>query len=178
MRNIFSVIYSFLAAPMKRNLFLIGIISVVAVIDFIGLGLARRTFIFYTISGGNIIVEDRLLKHSSSREEDVTRYTEETLLGPVSPDLLPLFPRETKLRSLLFRNKAVYVDLTESAAFGCTADREVIDNFRTLRGGILRNFSYVNDVRFFIEGNPVFLEPEVSGNILNDMLYCGDFPET
>ncbi|MCL2175746.1 MAG: GerMN domain-containing protein [Treponema sp.] len=173
MKNIFSAIYSFLTAPVKRRLFLLFIISVVAIVDFLYLGLARRTFVFYTIDGGDIIVEDRMLKHSSSREEDIIRYTEEALLGPVSPDLFPLFPGETKLKSLFYRNKTVYIDLTETAAFSPhkgSVNRKVIDNFRTFNEGILRNFSFVSDVRFFIEGNPVLLEfDEVPDYILYDL---------
>jgi len=182
MMNIFSIIYSFLAVPIKRSFLLLLIIIVVAAVDFLYLGLARRTFVFYTVDGGNIMVEDRMLKHSSSKEEDVIRYTEETLLGPVSPDMLPLFPGETKLKSLLYRNKTVYIDLTNSAAFSPykgSVDRKVIDNFRTLNEGILRNFSFVNDVRFFIEGNPVLLNPEeLSDYVLYGETDPGNLPET
>jgi len=128
----------------------------VAIIDFFFLGVARKTFVFYTIKEGVIAVEDRMLKHSGSREEDITRYAEETLLGPVSPDLLPLFPRGTKLRSLLYRNGVVYADLSVSAALAPAEGGSAIVNFRTFYDSILRNFSYVKDVRFFIDGTAVF----------------------
>jgi hypothetical protein len=127
-------------------------------VEFIVLGLVRRTFVFYTIDNGIIVVEDRMLKRSPSREINITRYVEETLLGPVAPDLLPLFPRETRLRSLLFRDGVVYADLSADAALPPEEGGETLDNFRTLNAGIRRNFSFVQDVRFFIAGNAVYAE--------------------
>ena len=148
----------FLSSPLKRRLLFIAIISIAALAEFFYLGLARRTFVFYTISDGVIVVEDRMLRHSTSQEGDIIRYTEETLLGPVAPDLLPLFPRETRLKSLLYRNGVVYVDFTEEAALPPVEGGRTLDNFRTFYAGILRNFSYVKDVRFFIEGRSVYIE--------------------
>jgi hypothetical protein len=145
----------FLSSNVKRRLLLIVVLAVAAAADFCFLGLARRTFVFYNVDNGVIVVEDRMLKHSSSREEDIIRYTEEALLGPAAPDLLPLFPRGTRLKSLLYRNEVVYADLSPEAALPPEEGGRVIDNFKTLETGILRNFSYVKDVRFFIEGNAV-----------------------
>ena len=148
----------FLSSPVSRRLLLIGIISIAALAEFFFLGLARRTFVFYTVNDGVIVVEDRMLKYSNSREGDIIRYTEEMLLGPVDPDLLPLFPGETRLKSLLYRNGVVYVDFTEEAAMPPEEGGRTLDNFKTFYAGILRNFSYVKDVRFFIEGRSVYSE--------------------
>ena len=156
--TIFRPVFDFLAHPIKRCLLLIGILIIVAAVDFFLLGVARKTFVFYTIKEGTISVEDRMLKHTSSREDDIIRYAEETLLGPVSPDLLPLFPRGTGLVSLMYRDGVVYADLTEDAAFPPKEGGSTLNNFRTFHASILSNFSYVKDVQFFIEGNAVFAE--------------------
>ncbi|MDR1837714.1 MAG: GerMN domain-containing protein [Treponema sp.] len=156
--TILKSIAKFLSSTIRRRILLIGILSFAALTEFLILGLARRTFVFYTIDDGIIVVEDRMLKHSKSKEEDIIRYTEETLLGPVAPDLLPLFPRETRLKSLLYRNGVVYADLTGDAAMPPVEGGRTLDNFRTLYAGILRNFSYVKAVHFFIEGNAVYAE--------------------
>ncbi|MCL2805439.1 MAG: GerMN domain-containing protein [Treponema sp.] len=167
MKNTLNAIFksaaSFLASPVKRRLLFIAILGVIALVEFFVLGLARRTFVFYNVDDGVIVVEDRMLKHSKSKEEDIIRYTEETLLGPVSPELLPLFPRDTKLKTLMYRNRVVYADFTESAALSSVEGGSVFDSFRTLYEGISRNFSYVKDIRFYIEGNAVFLHPEEQG---------------
>jgi len=158
LNTIFRPIFEFLESPVKRWILLIGVLLLVALIEFLSLGLARRTFVFYTINDGVIVVEDRMLKYSHSREGDIVRYVEETLLGPVSTDLLPLVQRGTKLKSLLFRNGVVYADFTSDAAMPPIEGGETLENFRTFYSSILRNFSYVKDVRFFIEGTAIYAE--------------------
>ena len=156
--TIIRAIAYFLSSAVRRRLVLIGVLILFTLSEFLFFGLARRTFVFYTIDGGILVVEDRMLKSSSSKEGDIIRYTEETLLGPVSPELSPLFPKETKLKSLLYRNGVVYADFSEDAVFPPSENGNTLHNFKTLYAGILRNFSYVKDVRFFIEGNAVFFD--------------------
>ncbi|WP_461256341.1 GerMN domain-containing protein [Treponema sp. R80B11-R83G3] len=147
-----------MSSTVRLRLLFIAILAIAAISEFFILGLARRTFVFYTINEGVISVEDRMLKRSISREDDIIRYTEEMLLGPVAPDLLPLFPRETRLKSLLYRNGVVFVDFSADAALPPVEGGSTIDNFRTFHAGILRNLSYVKDVRFFIDGNAIYIE--------------------
>ncbi|MCL2271264.1 MAG: GerMN domain-containing protein [Treponema sp.] len=153
-------IFNFLSSPVKRRTLWVGILCLAALFEYFHLDLARRTFVFYTVSDGSIVVEDRMLKQAgaNSRERNIIRYTEEALLGPVAPDLLPLFPRETRLKSLLFRDGTVYIDFTEDAALPPVEGGETLVNYKTLYAGILRNFSYVKNVRFFIEGRAVYAD--------------------
>jgi hypothetical protein len=194
--SIFRPVIEFLSSKTKRCLLLIGILAIAALTEFFILGLARRTFVFYTagdsitVSDNNItgtdnnnnslnnnltsiieritIVEDRMLKRSRNREINIIRYTEETLLGPAAPDLLPLFPRETRLKSLLYRDGVVFINLSEEAALPPVLPYTTTEvslgvfsallSFRTLYDGILRNFSYVRDVRFFIDGQAAYTD--------------------
>ena len=150
--------------PKKRlALFFLTALAITATAEFLVLGLARRTFVFYAIGNGIVTVEDRMLRVSggnllrpASREIDITRYVEEALLGPVSQDSLPLFPRETRLRSLLYRNGLVYADFSEEAAMPLPEGGEVLQSMKTLHAGIRRNFPFVRDVRFFIAGRAAF----------------------
>jgi len=155
-RMISRFITRFLEEKTKRRLFMLVVITIIALTEFATMGIARRTFVFYTIDNGTLVVEDRMIKRSPSREVNITRYVEEALLGPVSPDLLPLFPRETRLRSLLLRDGVVYVDFSADAALPPEEGGETLNNFRTLYSGILRNFSFVRDVRFFVSGKAAF----------------------
>jgi hypothetical protein len=160
----------------KRKLLLgfLGILILSALIEFLVLGLARRTFLFYTLDNGSASVEERMHRVSSrnlkafgkspvssSRELDLTGYVEEALLGPVSPNSLPLFPKGTRLVSLLYRNGVVDVGLSEEAALpplesATLPGMEVFTSLETLYFGIKRNFPFVREVRFFIAGNAAF----------------------
>jgi hypothetical protein len=157
----------------KSAFFLLTLLflAIAALIEFFTLGLARRTFMFYDIDSGVVVIENRLLPVSrgefvasygnrrfSPKELDITRYVEEALLGPVSSNSMPLFPRETRLCSLLYRNGVVYLDLSEEAVLPPPEGGEVFMNMKTLYAGIRRNFSFVRDVRFFIAGKAAFAE--------------------
>jgi hypothetical protein len=139
-----------------RRLVYLGLLALVALVEWGSSGQIRRTFVFYTIDSGDPVVEDRMLIRAGSKEIDIRRYVEETLLGPVSTDLAPLFSRDTGLRSLLYRDAVVYADLSEQAALSYDGGG-VIFSLETLQGGIRRNFSYVKDVRLFIDGHEVEL---------------------
>jgi len=162
----------------KLLLFLLAALAAAALIEFLVLGVARKTFVFYAIDSGKAFVEERMLRAesrvstgkrasgrnlagSSTREVQITRYVEEALLGPISANSRPLFPRETRLLSLLYRDGVVYVDLSEEAALpplegAFLSGEEVFTSLETLYYGIKRNFSFVKDVRFFIAGKAAY----------------------
>jgi hypothetical protein len=139
----------------RRRLVYLILLAAFAVVDFLVLGLVRRTFVFYSGIGGATAVEDRMLKRAPARELDIIRYVEEALLGPVSPDSAPLFSPETRLRSLLYRDGVVYADFSEPAALPPPEGGDVFRNLHTLDTGIRRNFSYIKEVKFFIAGHEV-----------------------
>jgi hypothetical protein len=162
-KNITAVLNIFNAPKKWLLLIILAVLAGAALIEFFALGLARRTFIFYAVNGKTVTVEDRMLRvfrgkkvGSSPREVNITRYVEEALLGPVSPDTLPLFPKETRLLSLLYRDGVVYVDFSEDAALPPREGGEVLANMEVLYSGVKRNFPYVRDIRFFIAGKAVY----------------------
>jgi hypothetical protein len=168
-RNIPVIFSRFRMSKTRLLLITLSALTVMALIEFFVLGLARRTFVFYTIDSRIASVEERFLKRSSSREVNITRYVEEALLGPVSPNSLPLFPQETRLLSLLYRDGVVYVNLSEDAALpstellvpgsslsGVFQNGDVFGSMETLYSGVKRNFSFVRDLHFFIDGKAAY----------------------
>jgi len=127
-----------------------------AFVEYKVLGLARRTFVFYTNNNASVVVEDRMLKRSASKEVEITRYTQEAVLGPSSPELQPLFPNGTRLESLLYRDGVVFIDFSVDAALPAVEEGDTFNSFNTLYTGILRNFPSVKDVKFFIEGESAY----------------------
>jgi hypothetical protein len=158
MNRILKAVVGFFMDPARRGLFFLAALGLFAFVDFSLSGLVRRTFVFYSIRGGETTVEDRMLRSSSSGETDIRRYVEEALLGPVSPDSAPLFSRDTRLNSFLYRDGVVYADLSESAVLPPPEGGDVFRNFLTLYRGIRRNFPSVKDVRLFTAGREAFFE--------------------
>ena len=144
----------------RRIIFLLflALLGLAALLDFFRLGLVRKTFVFYSEIEGNTVVEDRMLRRSGDRETDMRRYVDEVLLGPVTPGSEPLFPRETRLNSFMYRDEVVYSDLTEAAALPAGEGGDVFKSLLTLNEGIRRNFPYIKNVKLFIGGNEVFFE--------------------
>jgi hypothetical protein len=173
-KDVFFSIFRFFKIKSVGPLIFLLLISFSALENYLNSGHVRRTFVFYFVTDRSIIVEDRMLRRSGSREEDITWYVEEFLLGPESPDLVPLFPKETRLHSLLYRDGAVYVDLSESAVLPFSeqgfpaSSGGGFEGFETLYRGIRRNFPYVRDVRLFAGGNRVFAE-KLGGGEFRDM---------
>ncbi|MDR1909403.1 MAG: GerMN domain-containing protein [Spirochaetaceae bacterium] len=147
----------FSAARNRRVIYLI-ILAAAALAEWLIADSLRHTFVFYPPGRDVEIVEERMLRRADSREARIRRYVEESLLGPVSPALSPLFPRETALHSLLFRDGVVYVNLSPEAALPAAEGGDCFRSLYTLHAGIRRNFRYVKDVRLFIEGNEAYYE--------------------
>ncbi|QQO08407.1 hypothetical protein [Breznakiella homolactica] len=144
--------------PVRRLLYLC-VLGLFAFCEFLYIGSDRRTFVFYTIKDSVITVEDRMIPRTGSKETDIRRYAEETLLGPISLDSAPLIAKDTTLESLLFRDGVVYADLSEQAALPpLEGGGDLYHNLYVFNMGIRRNFSYVRDVRLFIAGNEAFPE--------------------
>ncbi|MDR1178353.1 MAG: hypothetical protein LBK64_05960 [Spirochaetaceae bacterium] len=140
----------------RRFIYICCLLGLVLV-EFILFGKARRSFVFYTTRENEPVVESRMLARSGSRELGIRRYVEEAVLGPVSLDLSPLLTAETVLDSFLFRDGVVYANFSALAALPPLAEKaDLYHNLLTLKEGILRNFPFVRDVRFFIAGNEAF----------------------
>jgi hypothetical protein len=136
---------------------LLAALCAFAFFDFSHAGMVRRTFLFYTYDRGLAVVESRMLPRSASPELEITRYVEEALSGPASLSLAPLLDRETKLRTLMYRDGTVFADFSQIAALPVPeAKTDAVTGLLTLDRGIRRNFPYVTGVKLFIEGNEVF----------------------
>jgi hypothetical protein len=153
MKDFFRGIALFFGKRQVRRLFYLVVLGMAALIEFSVAGLVRRTFVFYAVKDETPLVEDRMLVRGSSREVDIIRYVEELLLGPVSLNAAPLFPRETALKALLYREGVVYVDLSPYAALPSLEGGDVFRSLAAFDQGIRRNFPFVKDVRLFIDGN-------------------------
>ncbi|MCL2602133.1 MAG: hypothetical protein FWD91_04900 [Treponema sp.] len=153
------VVAGFFGKQKNRRLLYVVLLCIVALIDYMHSGLVRRTFMFYTVRNSSVVVEERWVRRSGNRETDIRRYVEGALLGSKSPEVLSLpFHRETQVQTLLYRNGVVFVNLSEYVADPPVQEGSAFHSFLTLNEGIRRNFPFVEDVRFFIEGNQIFFE--------------------
>ena len=139
-----------------RRLAYLAVLTIFAFIEMGRSGFSRRTFEFFVYDGNRSVVEDRMLRKTFSRENDIKMYVEELILGPVSLDYAPLVTKGTALRSFMYRDRTVFADFSRDAALPVHGGGDLYDSFLTLNKGIRRNFSDVSNVKLFVNGNEVF----------------------
>ena len=145
------------SARLRRGI-LLAALAAFALAECLFSGKTRQTFVFFERGGDAGVVEERMLRRASTGDLAMRRYVEEALLGPSVPEREPLFPAETRLRSLIVHGGVVYVDLSLDAAFPVREGRDSRVSLRVLADGLRRNFPRAKEVRLFIEGKPARYE--------------------
>jgi len=114
---------------------------------------ARRTLFFPEISSLKLAGERRFLPHRRGLEQDVQLLVEEVILGPELPMHRPLLPRETRLISVLARQRRVYLSLSSGilrqggeSPFGPELALQALSDV------ILFNFPQIRRLELLIEG--------------------------
>jgi hypothetical protein len=127
-------------------------LSSIAGFDYYYRGQIRKTFEFKT-EEGTVAVEERLMNLRGEDEEiALQRYVEEWLYGPLSPELLSVFPSETVVLTLIYRDGTMYLNVSESAVF---AQPDIFTVGQILERGVYRNFPTVKNIHLFVEGHEV-----------------------
>ncbi|GMO55809.1 MAG: hypothetical protein Ta2G_15300 [Termitinemataceae bacterium] len=131
------------------------LLCLAAAFDFAFADKVRRTFAFVSFDGGKQVIEERMLPKEKTKELSVTKYVYDVILGPSSLEVVPLVNQGTMINSVFMRDNIVYIDLSESAAIPPLEGGVVLENFKMIKKGVLRNFRFIKDVFVFIEGNEV-----------------------
>jgi hypothetical protein len=114
---------------------------------------ARRTLFFPEISSQLLVGETRFLPRRRSLEQDVQLLVEEVILGPEMPMHRPLLPRETRLLSVLARQRRVYLSLSQGILHeGGESPFAPGEALQALGNVILFNFPRIRRLELLIEG--------------------------
>ena len=100
--------------------------------------------------------ESRRIPRHESQEENIREYVQEWMLGPQVLENDRLFPRGTRLNTILLRDGALYLDfnfeiLLKEPGISLTF-QEILDMAET---GLFFNFPKIRQVYFSVEGEPV-----------------------
>jgi hypothetical protein len=114
---------------------------------------ARRTLFFPEISSARLAGETRFLPRRPTLEGNVRLLLEETILGPEMPMHRPLVPRQTRLQSVLVRQRDVYVSLSDGI-LQADADTPFTpeQSLEALSTLVLFNFPRIRRLELLIEG--------------------------
>ena len=136
----------------RRGLYLL-LILLIALIDLAAMGKTSGSLVFYDVRSGKAAVETRAMPFFGTSEHRAARYVEEALLGSESVNLGRLFPKGTRLESLLIRDGVAFVNLSATAAVPAENEVDARRAIATLAAGLERNFRSIKEARVFIAGN-------------------------
>jgi hypothetical protein len=113
----------------------------------------RRTLFFPAISSQKLVGEARFLPRRRNLEMDVQLLVEEVILGPEMPMHRPLLPRETRLISVIARQRRVYLSLSRGMLReGGESPFAPEQALQALSNVILFNFPRIRRLELLIEG--------------------------
>jgi hypothetical protein len=115
----------------------------------------RKLVLFFPVRGERVFTgEIRTLKRKLSEEENIRLLISELLLGPA--DILHdrLVSREARLKSVLFRDGKLYIDLSFNTLFSESENRLVFEEIiRGIKKSVYFNFRNVKKIFISIEGS-------------------------
>lgn len=118
---------------------------------------ARRVFVFPSVEKGVYIVETRRLQTKTSKS-NVEYYIDELMLGPQTERCRFIFPKKTKILSIIQKNKVLYVDFSKDIVnpeeeSKLLPGKQAMELFKT---NIKKNFPRISRIEIFVEGNPAY----------------------
>lgn len=133
------------------------ILFIVALILFFisGIGV-RRVFVFQSLDNDKTYIEVRYLP-KVSKDQRISQYVDELLLGPTYDRYRPLFPVGTEALYCFSRDKTVYIDLSAEAILKNGISSETYDGYELLKKNILSNFQSVKNIVVFMMGTEVYV---------------------
>lgn len=100
------------------------------------------------------IGEAREVYHTRDMEESVIALLKELALGPIGLRLEPTVPKGTGVRSVILREKTVFIDFTAHIAVNQPASRLTFaEMLAGIKKSVLYNFPSLEEVVIYIEGS-------------------------
>jgi hypothetical protein len=131
----------------------------------------RRVLFFPERFNGNLNGEVRYLKHQKNFEQNIRYFIDELLLGPSLPHLSRLFPKETKLLSLIVKDNLLFINFSKEMIF---LDKTIPPNMdfvlKACISNIDFNFTRIKRICIYINGEYIALEK-------NDPITAGESGE-
>ncbi len=144
------ILFSAIAFALLLSLFLYFFIDNVHV---------TRTFFFPDRRGG-LTGETRRLPHKKTKEEEIQQFVEELLLGPMNIDHNRLVPENTRLLTLMYRQKnTVYLDFSADMVVHDKAFHLSCAQMASgIKMNIKYNFPFVKRIIIAVDGEQLNVE--------------------
>ncbi len=115
----------------------------------------KFVFIFPSVEEGKYILETRYLKENPNKDY-LSYFVDELLLGSGYERTKYLFKPGTRIISCFERNQIVYIDLSADIINMGHNVISIKDGIELLERNIYKNFSNVDSIQVFVDGNYAF----------------------
>lgn len=119
----------------------------------------RRVLYFEAVDGSGLYIESRRITEYSStqgRDVHVQQFVQELLLGPVTNGFKSLFLQGTRLEYCFVQENILFINLSKEALFPGATTSATKDGVNLLVYNIKKNFSWIESVEIYIDGNKVY----------------------
>ena len=119
----------------------------------------RRILYFEAMDGSGLYMESRrIMAYSPLQEESVhlQQFVQELLLGSVTHGFRSLFQQGTKIESCFVQDDILFINLSKEALFPGVTSSATKDAVDLLVFNIKKNFSWIEAVEIYIDGNKVY----------------------
>ncbi len=117
----------------------------------------KRSVFYYPAHASKAVrTEIRYLPVKKTQADRLSFFIDELLLGPISPDLAPVYPSGTRVSRLFMRGDDVYVDLTASALEYWVNSVDPDRSFTIFKKNVCTNFRNVDKIYLYIDGNEAY----------------------
>lgn len=146
-----------------RSLILLFIIGVVVFLSlfvyFIQNDKDRYIVTFGHLNKEGLYQEMRFLP-KVEKEEQLSLFIDDILLGPVGDRYKLLFPRGTSVISMSLTDEKLYVNLSEEAlySYGDNSSSENKEGAEIFRKNVFRNFRNIDIINLYIDGRKMYAE--------------------
>jgi hypothetical protein len=113
----------------------------------------QRILFFPTETTNQLVGEMRKIFHLKDVEESMRKLIQEMILGPIELKLGRALPKTTKIRSILVRDKKLFLDFSYDIIFSDSAIAlSFQEMIQAVKKTITFNFPWIEDIVVFVEG--------------------------
>jgi hypothetical protein len=124
----------------------------------IGSDTRRSVFFFPDMKKGRVRTEIRYLPDKNKMDERLSLYVSELLLGPITPNLRPLYNKGTVVINCFVRKNVAYIDLSSAALLPQSSITSSDIAYKLFKKNVCTNFRNIDKIYMYFDGIEVYRE--------------------
>ena len=119
----------------------------------------QRILFFPAETTNQLVGEMRKIFHLKDVEESVRKLVQEMILGPIELKLGRALPKTTKIRSILVRDKKLFLKFSDDIIFSeSSLELSFQEMIQAVKKTVTFNFPWIEDIVVFVEGQQPKIE--------------------